>query len=179
MHRNLTSTGCLAVTAMIDLALRSQSAPVTIASISRRQHVSTSYLEQVFGKLRRHHLVEATRGPGGGYSLGRDPADISVADIIVSVDKPLVAASRNTRRSRFGETPGRGLTHEMLAGLNAKLLQCLQSISLKELVDDQIDRGVPVEAAPIRRGISTHPVVKPIRVTGPNSVFALGDALSR
>lgn len=142
MYRKLTSTGCLAITAMIDLALRSRSAPVSIASIGRRQQISTSYLEQVFGRLRRRHLVQATRGPGGGYSLGRDPADISIADIIAAVGKPHVDAGRDNGSGRFGESPGRSLGHEMLAGLNAKLAQCLQSISLKELVDDQIERGV-------------------------------------
>jgi Rrf2 family iron-sulfur cluster assembly transcriptional regulator len=50
--------------------------------------ISLSYLEQLFGKLRRHELVESTRGPGGGYTLARKAAEITVADIIVSVDEP-------------------------------------------------------------------------------------------
>ena len=68
MH--LTTKGRFAVTAMIDLALRQDNGPVTLAAISQRQQISLSYLEQLFGKLRRHELVESTRGPGGGYSLG-------------------------------------------------------------------------------------------------------------
>ena len=67
----LTTKGRFAVTAMIDLALREHSGPVALAAISARQQISLSYLEQLFGKLRRHELVESTRGPGGGYSLGR------------------------------------------------------------------------------------------------------------
>ena len=67
----LTTKGRFAVTAMIDLALRSNAGPVALAAISQRQQISLSYLEQLFGKLRRHELVESTRGPGGGYSLGR------------------------------------------------------------------------------------------------------------
>jgi hypothetical protein len=66
----LTTKGRFAVTAMIDLALRSGTGPVALAAISHRQQISLSYLEQLFGKLRRHELVESTRGPGGGYSLG-------------------------------------------------------------------------------------------------------------
>ena len=65
----LTTKGRFAVTAMIDLALRSTNGPVALAAISQRQQISLSYLEQLFGKLRRHELVESTRGPGGGYSL--------------------------------------------------------------------------------------------------------------
>ena len=67
----LTTKGRFAVTAMIDVALHGRSGPVTLSAISQRQHISMSYLEQLFGKLRRHKLVESTRGPGGGYSLAR------------------------------------------------------------------------------------------------------------
>jgi hypothetical protein len=55
---------------MIDLAAP-EHRPVALAAISQRQQISLSYLEQLFGKLRRHELVESTRGPGGGYTLGR------------------------------------------------------------------------------------------------------------
>ena len=65
----LTTKGRFAVTAMIDLGLRQSGGPVTLAAISQRQQISLSYLEQLFGKLRRHELVESTRGPGGGYTL--------------------------------------------------------------------------------------------------------------
>ena len=85
----LTTKGRFAVTAMIDLALRQTNGPVTLATISERQHISLSYLEQLFGKLRRAQLVESTRGPGGGYTLARNAADISVTDIVISVDEPL------------------------------------------------------------------------------------------
>ena len=64
----LTTKGRFAVTAMIDLALRQEQGPVTLAGISQRQKISLSYLEQLFGKLRRHEIVESVRGPGGGYS---------------------------------------------------------------------------------------------------------------
>lgn len=99
----LTTKGRFAVTAMIDLALRQNTGPVTLAAISQRQQISLSYLEQLFGKLRRHELVESTRGPGGGYSLGRKASEITVADIIVSVDEPIElrnAAARKTAWAR-------------------------------------------------------------------------------
>ena len=142
----LTTKGRFAVTAMIDLALRSHSGPVALAAISQRQQISLSYLEQLFGKLRRHELVESTRGPGGGYTLARKAEDI---------------------------------THDLWASLNTKMIEYLDSISLKKLVDDQLARGVSVEEAPVKRAISSQPVVKPIKVTAPNSVFALGNAFSK
>lgn len=87
----LTTKGRFAVTAMIDLGLRQAAGPVTLAAISQRQQISLSYLEQLFGKLRRNGLVESTRGPGGGYTLGRPAEEITVADIILSVDEPIDA----------------------------------------------------------------------------------------
>ena len=175
----LTTKGRFAVTAMIDLALREHSGPVALAAISARQQISLSYLEQLFGKLRRHELVESTRGPGGGYSLGRKAEDITVADINVAVDEAIDATGCGGGENCMGDESGRCMTHDLWASLNAKMLEYLNSISLKSLVDDQINRGVSVEEAPIKRAISSQPVVKPIKVTAPNSVFALGSALSK
>ena len=67
----LTTKGRFAVTAMVDLAMRQNRGPVTLAAISERQHISLSYLEQLFGKLRRAKLVSSVRGPGGGYNLAQ------------------------------------------------------------------------------------------------------------
>ena len=175
----LTTKGRFAVTAMIDLAMRSQSGPVALAAISHRQQISLSYLEQLFGKLRRHDLVESTRGPGGGYTLGRGLAEITVADIIVAVDEPIDATGCSGREGCMGEDTGKCMTHDLWASLNTKMIEYLNSISLKKLVDEQLAKGVTIDDAPVRRAISTLPVVKPIKITAPNSVFALGNAFSK
>jgi Rrf2 family iron-sulfur cluster assembly transcriptional regulator len=164
---------------MIDLALRSQNGPVALAAISQRQQISLSYLEQLFGKLRRSELVESTRGPGGGYTLGRAAAEISVADIIVAVDEPIDATGCGGKENCHGDESGKCMTHDLWASLNTKMIEFLGSISLKKLADDQIAKGVSIEEAPIKRAISSQPVVKPIKVTAPNSVFALGTAFAK
>lgn len=175
----LTTKGRFAVTAMIDLALRQGSGPVTLAAISQRQQISLSYLEQLFGKLRRHDLVESTRGPGGGYSLGRDADSITVADIILSVDEPLDATQCGGKEN-CGIDGGRCMTHDLWTALNSHMLQFLQSVSLQNLVDEQHANGIEIEDRPTaRRAISSTPVVKPMRVTAPNSVFALGGMLGK
>mgnify|MGYP003704982585 CR=1 FL=1 len=132
----LTTKGRFAVTAMIDLAMRQHHGPVTLAGISQRQEISLSYLEQLFGKLRRHHLVESTRGPGGGYTLGRKASDISVADIILSVDEPIDATHCAGKENCLGET-GRCMTHELWSNLTARMIDYLSSVKLSELVDQQ------------------------------------------
>lgn len=175
----LTTKGRFAVTAMIDLALRQNSGPVTLAAISQRQQISLSYLEQLFGKLRRNELVESTRGPGGGYTLARKASEITVADIITSVDEPIDATQCAGKENCLGEA-GRCMTHDLWSSLNQRMVEFLDSVSLQKLVDDQLAKGMKVEDKPmLRRAISSAPVVKPIRVNAPNSVFALGNAFAK
>jgi len=131
----LTTKGRFAVTAMIDLGLRQHLGPVTLAAISQRQHISLSYLEQLFGKLRRHALVESTRGPGGGYTLGRSAPDISVADIIYAVDEPLDATQ--CRGKENCDNDQRCMTHDLWANLNRVMVDYLDSVSLHDLVEQQ------------------------------------------
>ena len=115
----ISSKGRLAVNAMIDLALREPSGPVALGTIGARQRVSMSYLEQLFSRLRQRGLVESTRGPGGGYTLGRAAAAISVADVVVAVDDELAPNDVLTAAADTGNDPARGLwarlSDEMLA----------------------------------------------------------------
>ena len=175
----LTTKGRFAVTAMIDLGLRQSSGPVTLAAISQRQQISLSYLEQLFGKLRRNELVESTRGPGGGYTLARDASQITVAEIIVSVDEPIDATQCGGKENCLGEG-SRCMTHDLWATLNQRMVDFLTSVTLQKLVDDQLAKGMQVEDKPsIKRAISALPVSQPIRVNAPNSVFALGNTLAK
>ena len=136
----LTTKGRFAVTAMIDLALRQDKGPVTLAGISQRQEISLSYLEQLFGKLRRHEIVESVRGPGGGYNLARRAEDVTVADIIIAVDEPLDATQCGGKESCNGGDSQAGIrcmTHDLWSTLNSKMVEYLDSVSLKDLVDQQ------------------------------------------
>jgi Rrf2 family iron-sulfur cluster assembly transcriptional regulator len=164
----MSTKGRFAVNAMIDLALRESAGPVALASISARQQISLSYLEQMFSRLRKNGIVASTRGPGGGYTLGRQATDISVADIVSSVDEPLEEGVE-------GQASDDGMSRELWQRLNSVMLAHMGTISLKSLVDEQIAKGVTVEQkAPVRRAISAQPVLKPMRSTAPNSVFAFG-----
>ena len=143
----LTTKGRFAVTAMIDLALRETHGPVTLAGISQRQKISLSYLEQLFGKLRRFNIVESTRGPGGGYTLARTSNDISVADIIVAVDEPLDATQCGGKGNCHSEEDihGRCMTHDLWTNLNSKMVEYLSSVSLRDLVLQQEGRGIVIQ----------------------------------
>lgn len=131
----LTTKGRFAVTAMVDLAQRHGGGPVTLAEISARQKISLSYLEQLFGKLRRRELVASVRGPGGGYRLAKDMATISVAEIILAVDEPIDATQCAGKENCRDEQ--KCLTHDLWATLNERIFDYLESVTLRQLVDNQ------------------------------------------
>lgn len=86
----LTAKGRYAVTSLLDLAIHGDDqTPVSLSEISARQGISLSYLEQLFAKIRRYGLVTSIRGPGGGYCLKGKAEDISIADIVQSVNERL------------------------------------------------------------------------------------------
>ena len=138
----LTTKGRFAVTAMLDLALHGGDGPVTLAGISERQKISLSYLEQLFGKLRRRELVESVRGPGGGYNLARPASEISVAHIVCAVEEPIdstqCAGKENCKDNE------RCMTHDLWEELNTTIDGFLSGVSLAQLVDKQRTRPVSV-----------------------------------
>jgi Rrf2 family iron-sulfur cluster assembly transcriptional regulator len=131
----LTTKGRFAVTAMIDLAMYQSKDPVTLAEISERQKISLSYLEQLFGKLRRRALVNSVRGPGGGYRLAREMAQISVADVILAVDEVLDSTQCGGKENCRDEN--KCITHDLWAKLNDHIFSYLGAVTLKQLVDEQ------------------------------------------
>ena len=159
----LTTKGRFAVTAMIDVALRSGDGPVTLAGISERQKISLSYLEQLFGKLRRHSLVESVRGPGGGYCLARPGTTITVADIVRAVDEQLDATQCGGRENCRDEE--RCMTHELWTTLNFKMYEYLTSVTLADLVDKQLKKlGGDVAVLNDARRLGTRARFKPAGV---------------
>ena len=81
------------------------------------------------------------RGPGGGYSLARTPSDVSVADIIIAVDEPIDATHCGGKENcHRNDHPGgtRCMTHDLWTTLNAKMIDYLNSVSLQDLVNQQV-----------------------------------------
>ena len=150
----LTTKGRFAVTAMLDLALHEQAGPVTLAGISDRQKISLSYLEQLFGKLRRRALVESVRGPGGGYHLAREAGLVTIADIIRAVEEPLDSTQCAGRENCRGDR--RCMTHDLWEELNATVSGFLTGVTLAQLVDRERCHTVNVVHAP--RKPHSHPV---------------------
>jgi len=165
----LSTKGRFAVTAMIDVALREQFGPVPLTDIAARQHISLSYLEQLFSKLRLQGLVTSIRCPGGGYSLGPKIEGITVADIICAVeDEP-------PKPKQPDASSVQDMTQDLWDAMNAKVLNFTQSVTLKSLVLDQLAKGVEIAQKPLpNRGVFKRPVQQFLLPNVPNSVFAQG-----
>jgi Rrf2 family iron-sulfur cluster assembly transcriptional regulator len=128
----LTTKGRYAVTALLDLALIDENRPISLGEISQRQGISLSYLEQLFARLRRRKIVSSVRGPGGGYRLAKDPAYISVAEIISAVDELVdMSQCHGHGNCRAGEPC---LTHTLWMDINQEIKQYLERITLADLV---------------------------------------------
>lgn len=135
----LSTKGRYAVMAMVDIAAHTEGKPIALADVAERQEISLSYLEQLFGKLRRGGLVKSVRGPGGGYLLAHAAADTRIADIILSVDEP-IKTTRCTPGSPAGckSNKSRCLTHDLWQELGNKIFLYLSSVSLADVVDDRV-----------------------------------------
>ncbi len=169
----LTTRSKFAVIAVVDLATRSAGSPVALSTLSERHGISVSYLEVLFSGLRQAGLVVSTRGPGGGYTLARGTPDISVADIVLAseVGKP---GGGDKPADAMSSSQG-AMTADLWAAFNRSVMEYLGSVSVAELVSQQI----PLERAPVAveknspaRRAKPRPQLP--REGVPNSVFALG-----
>ena len=135
----LSTKGRYAVMAMADLARQSDGRPVALADIAERQDISLSYLEQLFGKLRRGAQVKSVRGPGGGYMLARAADEMRISDIIMAVDEP-IKATRCTPGSPSGCQPDRSrcLTHDLWEELGNQIYLFLSSVTLGDIINNQV-----------------------------------------
>ena len=172
----ITTRGQLAVSAMTDLALRQKMRPVALSTISARQGTSLSYLEQLFSALRRAGLVDSTRGPGGGYTLARRADQVSVAEIILAVENLKADDLQNLGAGQAAQV--KSMTGDLWSTFNLRVMEYLQSVTLQDLVAQQLEKGVafedPAPAAPAKPKLIPKPRPLMARVGVPNSVFALG-----
>lgn len=135
----LSTKGRYAVMAMVDLACHGEGGPVALADVADRQEISLSYLEQLFGKLRKGGLVKSVRGPGGGYLLSRPAAELRISDIILAVDEP-IQTTRCAPGSPAGchNHKGRCLTHDLWEELGNQIYLYLSAVSLGDVVERKV-----------------------------------------
>lgn len=163
----------LAVVAMMDLALHQGQGPVPLSAISARQQVSPSYLDLLFGRLRRSGLVTGMRGPGGGYTLAREATDITLADIVSAADDSGMADGTGHRSFANRPRGGQSIAPDWAVDLEARMLQLLAQTSLDDAIAPSkhlVKEKAPVPARlPTAKGVG---VRERMVVVAANSVFA-------
>jgi Rrf2 family iron-sulfur cluster assembly transcriptional regulator len=139
---------------MLDLAIHHDQGPVTLAHIAKRQGISLSYLEQLFAQLRKRGLVCSSRGPGGGYRLGRPAVEIAVVDVIGAVDESVDATRCGGMENCQGEA--RCLTHDLWHDLSKQIHEFLGGIDLAQLVERRRVREVAERQDQVRVNVNEH-----------------------
>lgn len=135
----LSAKGRYAVTAIVDLARQDGGAgPTSLADIALRQDISLAYLEQLFAKLRRANIVEAVRGPGGGYRLTRPVSELPVADIISAVDEPIQTTACSASSDGCTAAGGRCLTHDLWDELGRQIHLFLNGITIEDVMQRRV-----------------------------------------
>jgi Rrf2 family iron-sulfur cluster assembly transcriptional regulator len=142
----ISTRGRYAVMAMADLAARQASGcvcgPVCLAEIAARQQLSLSYLEQLFGKLRRAGLVASARGPGGGYRLARPAGTIAIADIVGAVEESIRTTRCDVEAGGCmvgaNGTSGPCQTHDLWEELGRQILFFLEGVTLADVVAQHV-----------------------------------------
>ena len=131
-----------AISGIFDLAYHGQTRPTQIRLIGERQGIPMRYLEQIFQRLRRAGLVEAKRGPGGGYFLARDPGQISLSDIVEAVEGAIDGRPKGVRSEVVQglEAAGPDFLWPWLSG---RFGDVLSGVSLAELCRMASREGVP------------------------------------
>ena len=135
----LSTKGRYAVMDMADLASQKSDKPISLAEIAERQGISLSYLEQLFGRLRKGGLVKSVRGTGGGYLLAHAANETRISDVILAVDEP-IKATRCQPGSPFGchFDKGRCLTHDLLEELGNRIYLFLSSVNLADIIQRRV-----------------------------------------
>ena len=128
----LTTKGRYAVTAMLDIALHRRQGPVSVVDIAARQGISAAYLEQLMSKLKRAGLLRSCRGPGGGYELEQNIAEVSISDVILGVGEGVDAT--RCHGAADCQDGAKCLTHDLWAELSQEIDGFLAGITLESLI---------------------------------------------
>lgn len=133
----LSTKGRYGLRAIVDLAYYSANEPVSIQSIAGRQNLSDSYLEQLFGKLRKAGLIASIRGAQGGYVIAKDTSEISVGDILRALEGDLIPVECSEITGHHScDSSDSCVTKYVWKKINDSIANTVDAIPLSELVNN-------------------------------------------
>ena len=142
----LTSKGRFAVTALVDMAIQTDTMnkPVSISSIAYRQNISINFLEQIFRMLKKRRIIKSVRGSSGGYLFNKHPSNVTVYDVIIATEEKLkltqcneenVGCIAHNRKTKC-------LTHDLWSDLTQHILIFLESISISDIKSKNLNASL-------------------------------------
>lgn len=132
----LSTKGKYGLRAMIDLAQYSEQEAVSISSISHRQNISESYLEQLVAKLRKAGLVVSIRGAQGGYRLAKPAETISVGDVLRALEGNLKAVECSAHTDEGCEGADVCVAKYVWQRINESIARTVDEMMLDQLVEE-------------------------------------------
>ena len=142
----LSTRGRYGIHAMYDLACNFNAGPQPIKAIAERQGIPEAYLEQLFAVLRREQLVKSVRGAQGGYTLSREPKDITVGDVLRALEGGLSLVECLDEEEICGKRcscASRVVWQKLRDGLNA----IVDGITLRDMIEDYQRQDAQEESA--------------------------------
>ncbi|MCJ7813414.1 Rrf2 family transcriptional regulator [bacterium] len=136
MSLRLSTKGLYSIRAVSRLANQYGKGPVSIRTIAREEYIPLHYLEQLMSRLRRKGFLKSVRGPGGGYLLTRSPDQISIGDIIQTLEGKVTIAHcvDEDQQTRCG-LEKTCISRDFWSALSQRVQCILDSVSLQELIE--------------------------------------------
>lgn len=119
--------------ALVELGLGRGRGPLSAAAIAKQHTLSIAYLEQLLHRLKKQGLVRSIRGPKGGYLLAKDPAQITVAQVVHILDGQK-ALTNGTSPDARGHA--QRIAHAVFRCVHERLVKSLDQVTLKDLCDE-------------------------------------------
>ena len=135
----ISTRGCYAVSALIEMSLDTSGDRIAVATLAQRLGISKIYLEQVFSILKRAGLITSTKGAQGGYTLQKKPAEITMYDILSPIEQHLFETADKSLEN-IPQELAVGLDELVIAPLDSAIFTALNSITLEKLAEDTARR---------------------------------------
>lgn len=140
----LSTKGKYGVRAVVEIARRFGKGPITIKEIADRQGISFSYLEQILHKLGKAGMIESVRGPAGGYLLARKPSELTIGDIVRTLEGPIALSHcLEPGESEECSQTDACVARMVWAQVGAKIEEALDSITFEDLLQQHPEQKAP------------------------------------
>jgi Rrf2 family protein len=127
--------------AMLELALRSGNGTVMVRNIAERQKISARYLEQLMVSLKVAGLVRSSRGTHGGFTLAKPPSEITLLDIVETMDGSVAPVGCVDEPDFYSRVPVCA-AHDVWFDVKKSIEKSLSSVTLQDLVNKQLAKEV-------------------------------------